>query len=372
MKRLLGIILLVVFSCQSNNETRTEHTHLKSNLNQKQTICQDSLFLVRLNLDDHFVQIFPPKISKNVVPAEYPNQDQEWVRIDEFEADRDFNGDQKTDVIVCFGGCGSGGCMYGVFIKQFGSYYRLAFFDYLKNKEYEIEKNGCLKIVSSEELNPYDPSQLQISSFWYDKRKHAYQLDTSYVFTDKSDELELSTVWKDLDHDGVKDSCIYDPNRSVIICKLSTQQFKVMRSKPDLTQEWNAGIRATKNGFEFYENHNRAGCANQFQYDDQTKKIRLIGMSRYEFGNAANDGSGKSSVNLLTNDYIGEWNYYNLIRQKLIKMATIRTKMYFPKVTLENYDGGLQGEYAEKCSALYYKQLAKYDGAVRTIREQED
>lgn len=360
MKRLLGILLLFMFSCQSNNETKTDHTHLKSKDEQKKPIYQDSLFQLQLNFDHDFVQIFPPKISKNVVPSEYPNQ--EWVHSSEFEADRDFNGDQKTDVIVCFGGCGSGGCMYGVFIKQFGSYYRLAFFDYLKNKEYEIEKNGCLKIVSSEELNPYDPSQLQISSFRYDKRQHAYQLDTSYVFTDQSNDLKLSTVWKDLDHDGVKDSCFYDPNRSVIICKLSTQQFKVMRSKSDLTQEWNAGIQATKNGFEFYENYHRAGFAHQFQYDDQSKKIRLIGMKEYEYGNAVHDGSGESSVNLLTNDFIGEWNYYDLIHDKLIKMPTIRTKMYFPKVTLEKFEGRFQVDYAEKCVELYEKQKAKSIG----------
>ena len=358
MERLLGILLLFLFSCQSNNETKTDHKSITSKHDSKKAISQDSLFKLQLNLD-YFVQIFPPKISKNVVPAEYPNQDQEWIRIDEFEADRDFNGDQKNDVIVCFGGCGSGGCLYGVFIKEYGSYYRLAFFDYLKNKEYEIEKNGCLKIVSSEELNAYDPSQLQISNFKYDKRKHAYQLDTSYVFSDQTDDIEFSTVLKDLDHDGVKDSCIYNPNRSVLTCKLSTQHFKAIRSKPNLTDEWNSGIRATKNGFEFYVNYMRAGFAHQFQYDGQTKKIRLIGMSRYEFGNAANDGSGKSSVNLLTNDYMGEWNYYNLDRQKLIKMGTIRTKMYFPKVTLENYDGGFQSDYAEKCSALYENKKQK-------------
>ena len=361
MTRLLSILLLILFSCRSNNETKTDHTHLKSKDEHKKPIYQDSLFLLELNLTNGFVQIFPPKISKNVVPSEYPNQ--EWFRSTEFEADRDFNGDQKTDVIVSFGGCGSGGCQYGVFIKQFGSYYRLAFFDYLKNKEYEIEKNGCIKIVSSEELNPYDPSQLQISSFSYEKRKHAYQLDTSYVFIDQSDELELSTVLKDLDHDGVKDSCFYNPSRSVIICKLSTQQFKSMKSKQDLTQEWNAGIRATKNGFEFYENYNRAGFAHQFKYDDQTKKIRLIGMNEYAYGNAVHDGSGESSVNLLTNDFIGEWNYYDLIHNKLIKMPTIRTKMYFPKITLEKFDGGFQGDFAEKCRELYEKQEAKSNGA---------
>jgi hypothetical protein len=62
---------------------------------------------------------------------------------------------------------------------------------------------------------------------------------------------------------------------------------------------------------------------------------------------------------------MGEWNYYNVIRQKLIKTGTIRTKMYFPKVTLENYDGGFQSDYAEKCSTLYENKKQK-------MMEQED
>jgi hypothetical protein len=43
-------------------------------------------------------------------------------------------------------------------------------------------------------------------------------------------------------------------------------------------------------------------------------------------------------------------------------MGTIRTKMYFPKETLENYDSGIQGDYAEKCSALYENKKQKMLG----------
>ncbi len=76
-------------------------------------------------------------------------------------------------------------------------------------------------------------------------------------------------------------------------------------------------------------------------------------MSRYEFGNAANDGSGKSSVNLLTGDYIGNWNYYDETKNKLVKIPTIKTKMYFPKIYLEEFND--ETNYPEKCATLYYK-----------------
>lgn len=105
----------------------------------------------------------------------------------------------------------------------------------------------------------------------------------------------------------------------------------------------------------------RAGYANQFRYEEKDKKIRLIGMSRYEFGPASNNGSGESSVNLLTNSYIGEWNAYESEKERLIKMPTLATKMYFPKIYLENYDESYQDNYQEQCSALYYKQRSKYE-----------
>lgn len=85
--------------------------------------------------------------------------------------------------------------------------------------------------------------------------------------------------------------------------------------------------------------------------------MRLIGMDRYEFGNAANDGSGESSVNLLTGDYIGDWNYYdpsaNEEAGELIKIPTIKTKMLFAKIYLEAFSEETYFGYAERCSELY-------------------
>lgn len=172
-------------------------------------------------------------------------------------------------------------------------------------------------------------------------------------------QTSFSQIIKDLDKDGVKDSISFDQHKRVLICKLSTHKFKPIYSQTELSDEMNSGVRETKNGFDFFVNHMRAGYANQFRYEENDKKIRLIGMSRYEFGPASNDGSGKSSVNLLTSEYIGKWNHYDLEKDSLIKMATIKTKMYFPKIYLESYDGKYQSKYQEKCSALYHKLKKK-------------
>lgn len=169
----------------------------------------------------------------------------------------------------------------------------------------------------------------------------------------------LAQVKKDIDSDGVIDYVYLDTLDYKIVCKLSTKKFKPIYSKTNLTDDLNSRIRATKNGFEFRVNYMRAGFANQFRYDPKTKNIQLIGMSRYEFGPANNDGSGSSSVNLLTNNYIGDWNYYDMEKEQLIKMSTIKTKMYFPKQYLENYNAEYQSKYEDNCSKLYYKHKRK-------------
>jgi len=166
---------------------------------------------------------------------------------------------------------------------------------------------------------------------------------------------------KDLDNDRVIDSVYVDSIRSTIVCRLSTQDFKRIESKPIEILNETSGIRDAKDGFYFYNDWMRAGYSNQFRYDGKTKKIWLIGMSRYEFGNVTNDGSGESSVNLLTNSYIGDWNYYDPEKEELISIPTIKAKMILEKTDLESFSENIYFTYAEKCSELYYKGQKKMD-----------
>ena len=164
---------------------------------------------------------------------------------------------------------------------------------------------------------------------------------------------------KDIDNDGVKDTIFVDSINSTIVCKLSTNNFKPSFSKPIGILNNPSGIVETKNGFEFFNDWMRAGYKNQFRYNSKTKKIQLIGMSRYEFGPASNDGSGESSVNLLTGNYIGDWNYYDFLANneegELVKMKTIKTKMNFKVINLEDFDDNVYFGYADRCSTLYEK-----------------
>lgn len=172
-------------------------------------------------------------------------------------------------------------------------------------------------------------------------------------------------LMKDLDNDGVKDSIYIDSVKSTIVCKLSTQNFKAISSKPLEDLNNFSGVVLTKNGFEFFYDWMRACNKNQFRYNPKTKKVQLIGMSRYEFGNHG-DGAGESSVNLLTNNYIGKWTYFDHLANneegKLVKIPTIKTKMKFKETNLEDFGEDTYFEFSEKCSKLYYERKEKMMG----------
>ncbi len=180
--------------------------------------------------------------------------------------------------------------------------------------------------------------------------------------------LSLSTkgqepLVKDLDGDGINDKVYLDPARSVLVCELSTQNFRKVESYPVDYFSENARLEPTRNGFEFRNNFMRAGYGAQFRYSSFLEQMQLIGMSRYEFGNAANDGSGESSVNLLTNNYIGNWNYYdpnaNGGEGELKKIPSIKVKMLFPTVKFESFGDEIVYDYMERCAELYEKNKAR-------------
>ncbi len=160
---------------------------------------------------------------------------------------------------------------------------------------------------------------------------------------------------KDIDFDKVMDTVYLDANTSELICRLSGLGFKKIKSDPMETAGDNYQIKSTKNGFEYQCNWMRAGFAAQFRYDKVAKKVQLIGMSRYEFGNASNDGSGESSINLLTTDYIGNWNYFDQDKMKLVKIPAIKSKMPMKTVFLEDFSEGTYTQYADRCAELYNK-----------------
>lgn len=163
---------------------------------------------------------------------------------------------------------------------------------------------------------------------------------------------------QDIDGDKLKDT-LYNSS-DLIIHKLSTKHFKPISI--DLIETYGGSFKITKtrNGFQHEINYRKAGVKVLFRHNSNSKKIELIGMSRYEYGNASNDGSGESSINILTNDYIGNWKYFDSETNELVDLPTIKTKMILPKISLSEFNEMYLDSYVNKCSELYQKYKTEH------------
>lgn len=178
-------------------------------------------------------------------------------------------------------------------------------------------------------------------------------LNISFIFAQKM-------INKDLDFDGISDRVYVDSIEQKIVCELSTQNFIPNKSKSLGEVNDQSGVIISKDGFSFIVNWMRAGNTNQFRYNKTTQKIQLIGMSRYEFGNAANDGAGESSINLLTSNYIGNWNFYDYLANneegESVKIPTIKKKVKMETINLEDFGEETHIDYSGICASLFQKE----------------
>ncbi len=180
MKNRIGFILLVLISCQTKKEQKETKIVLGAKQIESSINNKNRLFILNEKISENYVRIIPPKNSD----FEFPDSSAKT----EPHKNGDFNADGKEDILIYLGACGTGGCMYGLFLNQYDNFYKLAFMDYLKNAEFKVEKNGFWTIESSEALEPYKPSKIQITLFKFDKSKYEYKMDTTFVRYDK--ELE--------------------------------------------------------------------------------------------------------------------------------------------------------------------------------------
>lgn len=172
------VLLFFLFSCNCMQENKAIVIDLVKSGSQgyKPIIKPDRLFKIDIKRNENSVKITPPKNSDFVLPDGSAK-----IKVYKFG---DFNADKKEDILVSLGACGTGGCIYGLFLNQGGNYYKLAFMDYLKNATFKIEKNGLWTIISSEEIEPYNPSKLQITVFKFDKNTYHYKKSSTYISAD--------------------------------------------------------------------------------------------------------------------------------------------------------------------------------------------
>lgn len=154
------VLLITLVSCHDAKKETIDNTLYKLDI-------IDSENFVRITIPEGADFSFPDEAAKKE-PYEH----------------EDFNSDGKADVLVYLGACGTGGCMYGLFLNQHDNYYSLAFMDYLKGAEFEKDTDGFLIVKSFEEIEPYNPSKLNVSVYKFDKNDNEYKLDSTYVQED--------------------------------------------------------------------------------------------------------------------------------------------------------------------------------------------
>lgn len=146
---------------------------------------------------------------------------------------------------------------------------------------------------------------------------------------------------KDIDSDNIADTIRLSPIDSVIVCSLSTRQYRRINSKKIYIDNENTmGIRliASNRGFIYAFDWMRAGYSSEFVYDEQKKHIRLSKVSSYYLGNALGDGRHDTNLNLLTNEYNRSSFYFDNEKEVLVKEPDIREKYESPLIYLEDYD----------------------------------
>lgn len=120
--------------------------------------------------------------------------------------------------------------------------------------------------------------------------------------------------------------------------QLSTQKNVTKSSKALDISSFNNSLSITKNVITLSMWAMRYGHTLKFRYDKASGDFRIIGYDSENFGPANNDGSGTSSYNLLTGDYVANWNRWDEQKEKLIPEPTIRKKIPAKKYLLLKLD----------------------------------
>lgn len=161
MKYLLNIsfcIILLSTICCRDSKTATS---------------SENLFVLDHIPSENFVRITVPAGADFIFPDSAAKKEPYKIA--------DFNADGKKDIMVYLGACGTGGCMYGLFLNQYGNYYTLGFLEYLKGAEFETGENGYITIKSFEEVEAYNPDKLHVSVYKFNVTTSSYELDKGYI-----------------------------------------------------------------------------------------------------------------------------------------------------------------------------------------------
>ena len=133
-KVILSFLIVLLISCHVKQEKTAP---ISNSIQADKAINKtDELFILQERISENFVSIIPPKNSD----FDFPDS---AAKTEPYKSE-DFNADGKQDIMVYLGACGTGGCVYAIFLNEKENYYKLAFMDYLKGTEFEKENNGSI------------------------------------------------------------------------------------------------------------------------------------------------------------------------------------------------------------------------------------
>jgi hypothetical protein len=147
-----------------------------------------------------------------------------------------------------------------------------------------------------------------------------------------------TSVAIDFEGDGILDSAkiMEAKDGYKLLITLSSLGNKKIVSKVFMGGQENS-LQVTKNVLRMHNQFMRGENAFVFRYDAKLKQVKIIGYDNTQYGNAANDGSGSSSYNLVTGVYVANWNHWNEKKNTLEAMPTVRKKLKAQNYFLVNF-----------------------------------
>jgi len=118
------------------------------------------------------------------------------------------------------------------------------------------------------------------------------------------------TAFADIDNDGRIDSLYYDYQEEMLLFFLSSQNVQPLIVPFEIIPCYSY-INVYNGGFTCINNCMRANNSESYIYDKKNGKFRWTGFSVDYYGNAANDGSGWESFDLMTGEYTASLSAFN-------------------------------------------------------------
>lgn len=200
-----------------------------------------------------------------------------------------------------------------------------------------------------------------------------------YIDIDFTEEEELIKTESefavaDMDLDGITDSIRYNFQEEFLRFLLSSRKFEPM-DIPWPKIPCRCTIEAINGGFTYETLCMRAFANYSYLYDKEVGKFRWTGFSDEYLGNAANDGSGTQSFDLITGEYVADFKYFGMDLNYLFSLPTITEKYDVPPIYLGDEDfelppyDTLYTYYKDKHYNEYIKNPQNYDEFKRLFKQ---